>query len=710
MKRVFTCIFTFAAAWSLSAQVLFEQDFESGIAPMTLVDNDGNTPAGNVAAYAAAWTVANPSFGNGSNVAVSNSWYVPAAAADDWMITPPITITEANTILTWEAKAQDANYPDGYEVRVSTAGNTLPEFTDIVFTIPQELTSWQQRGVSLGDYVGQTIHIAFRNNSFDDFLLLVDNIVVANILDRDVSVTDFRSTRFHLLGSDVTVEAEVKNLGGETLNTFDFHWSDGINTYTEQVTGLNLAYGESVVVSHGTTFNLPQAKTFQLSVWADNPNGEADGNPDNDGVMGLLSGVTYIPAKKSVGEEGTGTWCGWCPRGTDWMEYMTATYPDQFIGIAVHNGDPMTVTAYDDGAGFSAFPNAYIDRAVDIDPSEFEDYLPDFQARIAPVAPGISASLDVATRTLTTTATAEFVTELSDLDYRLAVILTEDQVTGTASSYAQANYYSGQSDPLAGWGYDWQSLANPAPASQMEYNHVGRALVTPFAGEAGSIPASVVAGDVASKTYTQANFNTGWNPFHMHAVALILDNTTGEILNAESAPVDVVCPADFDVTVTVGDATTGNADGTAQASLANPSFGFGGYTFSWSNGATGANVSDLAAGDYELVVSDKIGCTQTIPVTVGSVTGIPGIEALSGLSLTPNPAASAAMLNVRFHTPTAAVVSLVNSLGQVMEQIAYDAVTSISHGFDLSGYANGMYLVKVSSGNQVHTERLMVAH
>jgi hypothetical protein len=42
------------------------------------------------------------------------------------------------------------------------------------------------------------------------------------------------------------------------------------------------------------------------------------------------------------------------------MDYMTATYPDQFIGIAVHNGDPMTVTAYDNAANFSGFPGSNI--------------------------------------------------------------------------------------------------------------------------------------------------------------------------------------------------------------------------------------------------------------------------------------------------------------------------------------------------------------
>ncbi len=709
MKNIFTLCFLSLAALSLQAQVLFEQTFESGIPPMTLVDNDGKTPASNVAAYAAAWTAANPSFGNGTMVAVSNSWYTPPGAADDWMITPALTITEANTILTWEAKAQDANYPDGYQVRISKTGTALADFTDIVFSIPAEMTTWQERGVSLADYVGETIHIAFRNNSNDMFLLLVDNILVANILDRDVAVTKFGTTQFHLLGSDVTIQAEVKNLGGQSLNSFDFHWSDGINTYSETVDGLDLAYGESTVVSHSTTFNLPQAKSFTLNVWADNPNGDTDGDLTNNTVDGVVSGVTYIPNKKAVGEEGTGTWCQFCPRGTDWMEYMTENYPDAFIGIAVHNGDPMTLTEYDNGADFSAFPSAYFDRAIEIDPSDFEDYIDEFNGRIAPVAPDVTASIDVATKTLTATATAEFVTELSNLNYRLAVVLTEDDVKGTGSGYNQVNFYSGGNDPLPGWGYDWNLLANPAPASLMEYDHVGRALLGGYNGTAGSIPASVTAGDVATQDYTLSNFNTAWNPFKMHAVVLVLDNTSGEILNAESASIDVVCPADFSVNVQVQDATAGNADGSINVSVANPAFGFGGYTFALSNGSTGATMSDLAAGDYTLTVSDKIGCTQTVDVTVGTAVGVQDIEALASFSLTPNPASSVSALNVRFDKAVDAQVAVVNAIGQVMETVRFEGTSTLQHNFDLSKYANGVYLVKVNVGSQVHTERLIIA-
>src|SRR6185436_18936209 len=93
---------------------------------------------------------------------------------------------------------------------------------------------------------------------------------------------------------------------------------------------------------------------------------------NNNAVSADVEGV--IPNKDKIyfAEEGTGTWCGWCPRGAVYLDYMTSTYPAQFAGVAVHTSDVMTVPAYDQGLGLNAFPSVRIDRTVTIDPMELE--------------------------------------------------------------------------------------------------------------------------------------------------------------------------------------------------------------------------------------------------------------------------------------------------------------------------------------------------
>lgn len=412
-------------------------------------------------------------------------------------------------------------------------------------------------------------------------------------------------------------------------------------------------------------------------------------------------------------EEATGTWCGWCPRGTEWMDWMSEFHADQFIGVAVHNGDPMAVTEYDNGVnsfpGFSGYPSVIVDRDAIWDPSELEDILPDYASRIAPVAPAVSAEIDVASRTLTVNASAEFVTQLTGVDFRLNVILSEDNVRGTGSGYNQVNYYSGNSDPIPNYGFNWQTLPNPAPASQLHYNHVGRAILGGWAGSAGSVPADLEAGDIAAKEYTVSNFNLNWNPFNMHAVVVVMDNSTGRVLNAETQNIEVICPTDLGLSFTVAEDTLGTAGtGSISVTMANPNLGFGGYTFKLDNGATGPNFTNLPAGDYTITATDRIGCAQEFEVSVGTVSSVRNIESLKSVSLKPNPASSTSTLHIAFDKAEDVQVTVVNVKGQAVESLRFDRTTSIQHTFDLANYAEGIYLVKLSVGNQVHTERMII--
>ena len=43
--------------------------------------------------------------------------------------------------------------------------------------------------------------------------------------------------------------------------------------------------------------------------------------------------------RKVVMEEGTGTWCGYCPEGMATILRMKEKYPDNFIAVAIHDDD-----------------------------------------------------------------------------------------------------------------------------------------------------------------------------------------------------------------------------------------------------------------------------------------------------------------------------------------------------------------------------------
>jgi thiol-disulfide isomerase/thioredoxin len=259
-------------------------------------------------------------------------------------------------------------------------------------------------------------------------------------------------------------------------------------------------------------------------------NGTADSDPSNNILSGILHNTLSQQTDKAVViEEGTGTWCGWCPRGAVAMEHMVNTYPNDFIGVAVHNGDPMTVTEYDNGAGISGFPGANVDRAllgVSVSQAAFEAYYND---RINMGVPAnVGATVTGTGANVTIDASASFYTPIFAADFRLAVVISENGVTGTTSDYDQVNYYSGGGEGQMG-GYE--NLANPVPAADMVYDHVGVALLGGYNGQAGSVPATITDGTVANYTFNYTVPATS-NRANMYAIVLLLDNATGEIVNA----------------------------------------------------------------------------------------------------------------------------------------------------------------------------------
>ena len=122
---------------------------------------------------------------------------------------------------------------------------------------------------------------------------------------------------------------------------------------------------------------------------------------------------------------------------------------------------------------------------------------------------------------------------MTNADYRLGVVVVENDVRGTTSGYNQTNYYANNAYGAMG-GYE--SLPGTVPAAQMVYNHVARALLGGYDGQAGSISSTIT--DNVAQSYT---FNytvpSGYNASNMKAVILVIDQLTGEILNAKELPV-----------------------------------------------------------------------------------------------------------------------------------------------------------------------------
>ena len=330
----------------------------------------------------------------------------------------------------------------------------------------------------------------------------------------------------------VTPTITVMNAGTTALTSFDVVLNYNGTPYTQNITGVNLASLASQVISFPGIVLAAGSSTVTATV--SNVNGNTSDNDPLDNVASInVNPVVPAAGKMVVGEEATGTWCQWCPRGAVYMDLFEQEYGQFWAGIAVHNADPMTVTEYDAGIGqlIGGYPSALVDRGTDIDPSGMG---PQFFNRLQTAPTAFienGATWDPASRMLYVSVTADF-QSVPNNNYKIACVLTEDEVTGTGSGWSQSNAYAGGANGAMG-GYE--SLPNPVPAAQMVYNHVARAIQPSFAGFANSFPVTVNAGDMHTVNFLFILPPT-WDETKMHIIGMLID-PTGKIDNAGKATI-----------------------------------------------------------------------------------------------------------------------------------------------------------------------------
>ena len=172
-----------------NATILYQQDFDDtndiNELGWTFVDNDGNGRN---------WTMSingkcdnyeySPSE---TSTSVPNSLYSQsftddgevAINADNWAITPAIKIYESS-ILSFQLAYANPNYPDKVGVYVGETAN-VNEMTEVLAPTIFSRTAkhqFNEETVDLSAFAGKTCYIAFRHQDYDNYLVLIDDVIV----------------------------------------------------------------------------------------------------------------------------------------------------------------------------------------------------------------------------------------------------------------------------------------------------------------------------------------------------------------------------------------------------------------------------------------------------------------------------------------------------------------------------------------------------
>jgi hypothetical protein len=130
-----------------------------------------------------------------------------------------------------------------------------------------------------------------------------------------------------------------------------------------------------------------------------------------------------------------------------------------------------------------------------------------------------------------------------------------------------------------------------------------------------------------------------------------------------------------------------------------PSGGTAPYNISWSNGATTFIINNLPAGEYNYTVTDGNGCTTegSVVLLISAINGIPA----QSLHIYPNP--TNGLVNIASDLMDMEI-SVLDVLGRVLLLKRDSLNTSI----DLSGFAKGVYFIRVKVAAGERVERIVV--
>ena len=317
-------------------------------------------------------------------------------------------------------------------------------------------------------------------------------------------------------------KVSVMNLGLTSINSFDIDFNYNGQIITENINGLNILTGGTYQVDFINNITLIAGSNPCISNIYNVNNVLYDDDNTDDTITTQIISITPAQGKLVIGEEATGTWCGWCPRGAVALNWMDKDYEGFWQGIAVHNNDPMEDSDYDDGLytfHSGSYPSGVVDRTNNIDPGNFKE---DFLQRIIIEPNGVitnGAELD--SNILKVSLTVNIQNSING-NYKLACVLVEDSVTGNSSQYNQANSYSGGGSLVDVDGVDWNTLPTSVSYSQMIYRHVGRSVSPSFTGEPLS-STSFMVGDTETICF-EFILDPSWDQSQINIVGMLIDN------------------------------------------------------------------------------------------------------------------------------------------------------------------------------------------
>ena len=410
-----------------------------------------------------------------------------------------------------------------------TVVDNVPATTDFFSFVPHR--------VNLSAYGNRKIKLGFRYSDDQATVNMkgwaIDNIRVSQPAQNDLAILktlpDDPLLSYVEQGQTAPVKALIMNRGLTPVTSFTFRYAEGAQpaqSYT--VTGVNLGTFDTVTITHNAPYFMPDDNPHNLQLNVQLP---ADADTTNNSMALTLRGAVFIPKKVVVVENNTGTWNMYAPRG--FVLFNSLAGSDKPVNlISVHGSDPMENLVhnrflyYIRPNTFNYPPPLYIDRRERVNPLQmlttFNRYTNHFG--FADIDVRVTASTNNSVTVYSEVKPAVYITG----EHRLAVVITEEDVSGFDTTWNQRNFYSGF--PAGSMG-GYEALPNPVPAASMQYDYVSRVTYPTADGQVSSLPRPMLSGDVLPVVLT-VPLNPAWNKAKLSATALLIRTGDSVILNS----------------------------------------------------------------------------------------------------------------------------------------------------------------------------------
>jgi hypothetical protein len=211
---------------------------------------------------------------------------------------------------------------------------------------PYGSNEWFFPSISLNDYAGQDIQIAFRYvaPTGDADWWNLDNFVVKSLLTDDVALQKFEFPEYGVISDAFSFDGEFKNLGNNEVTSFEVVYSvNGVESDPYMQDNLSIAHNETHSFTHDIPFTFMAAEIYDLSLRVTQVNGNDDPAPDNNILYRDISIATEMLDRKPMFEVFTSSTCSTCPGANEQI--------DEVLGNNTGNYSLVKYQVYWPGAG-----------------------------------------------------------------------------------------------------------------------------------------------------------------------------------------------------------------------------------------------------------------------------------------------------------------------------------------------------------------------